>query len=94
MAKTFTFTVNAIGDPEAVTVVTACKRVTVGEDESVANYPTTSFSMRPDILDVPRRIGAGKTYTFYRETYWAPGQICGYVDIPSGTTTFFQDEGS
>ena len=92
--KTLTLVVNAVGDPEAIIVQTVCQRVTVGEDESVASYPTTEFNVRfPTIADTPRRLGIGKTYTFRRENYWKPGDICGYVDVPTGSTLFFQDEG-
>lgn len=88
-------TVNNVGDPEPITVVTTCKRVTVGEDLSVVGHPTVEFNVRkPDKTDAARRVGAGLTYTFERSDglFWKPLQICGYVETVSGSSEFFRDE--
>ena len=95
MAKTSTFSVNNTGDPEAVTVSVVCRKVGVGEDPSVASWPTTDFKVyRPNKTDTPRQIPAGVSYIFQKPdgSFYQPGDIAGYVATASGTTTFFQDE--
>lgn len=91
--KTYQFTCNAVGDPEAVVAQDMCRRITVGEDPSVGGYPTTTFNVRkPGKTDTPRRIPLQGSYTFYNPQGFQPGTIAGYVDLPSGSTTMFQDE--
>ena len=95
MAKTNTFSVNDSGDPEAVIVATVCRKVGVGEDPSVANWPTTDFKVyRPDKTNTSRQIPAGVSYIFQKPDgqFYNPGDTAGYVATVTGATTFFQDE--
>lgn len=81
----------------AVTAQSQCSLVTVGEDPSVAGWPTTDFYVsKPGAgpSSASRRISAGGTYTFdcVGGGKFLPGSVVGYVETVSGSTTFFQDE--
>jgi hypothetical protein len=80
----------------AVTAVSSnASQITVGEDPSVAGWPTTDFLVaKPTNTSVPRRVSVGSTYTFLalNNGKFAAGQVVGYIETVSGTTTFFQDE--
>jgi hypothetical protein len=95
MAKVLTFAVNDAADPEAVIVQTVCQVVEIGEDPSVAGWPTTAFKVYiPTSTDGPRQRSAGATYAFVKRAglFFYPGEIAGYVATVTGATTFFQDE--
>lgn len=89
------FTVNNVGDPEAVVVKEYCARVVIGESPAVVGWPTTDYVVRKQsATSDPRRIFAGTFYTFENPRgFWRPGDVCGYVETVSGTTTFIRDEG-
>jgi hypothetical protein len=71
-----------------------CQDVTVGEDPSVAGFPTTDFLIaRPLSTATPRRLTGGSSYRFTSPIgLFKKGQIIGYVQAVRGSTTFFQDE--
>lgn len=95
MAKIKTFAVNDAGDPEVVTAQTVCRTIEVGEDPSVAGWPTTDFKVYvPTSSDGPRQRPAGATYAFVKPPglFFNPGEVAGYVATVTGATTFFQDE--
>ena len=98
MPKTRTFTVNNAGDPEPVTAQVPCRRITIGEDPSVAAWPTTAFKVRaPSMTDQARQKDAGQEYVFEAiggNRNFLAGQIVGYVETVAGSTTFFQFEES
>ncbi len=80
--------------PSAVVATVFTVRVRVGEDLSVAGWPTTDYDVRkPGTGDDPRRVPAGGTYEFVRDGRpFYPGEIVGYLQTVSGTTTFWVDE--
>jgi hypothetical protein len=94
-AGTFT----ATQAPAATTPITAqtfTSLIVVGENPSVANWPTTDY----DVWKVtasgatvgPRRVALGREYAFEsRGAPFAQGQVVGYIQ-PTTTSTFFQDE--
>ena len=95
MAKIINITVNDVGDPEAITVQTVCRKITIGENPSVAGWPTTDLKVyRPDFSGNPRQIPGGLSYPFEKPLgqYYNPGDVAGYVATDSGSTTVFQDE--
>lgn len=93
MGKTSTYTLTTT--PKAVTATFDCTEITVGEDDSVAGWPTVNFQVRkPDSADQPIEKTAGKTYTFTRGPgkLFSRGDVAGYISTKSGSSTFFQDE--
>ena len=94
--KTSTFTVNNIGSPEAVVATCACRTVTIGEDPSVTGWPTTDFLITGNesgsgAIQRP----AGTQWTFEDPLLrrgFKPGDIVGYVETVTGSTTFIQVE--
>ncbi len=89
---TDTITVSSVA-ATAVTAQTQCNRITVGEDPSVTNWPTENYKvLKPFSNSNPRQVPIGATYTFERIGVYYPGDIAGYVQGVTGTTTFFQDE--
>jgi len=91
MAKTSTFSVDNVGDPEPVIIDTNCTEVMFGEDPSVANFPTTDWTLRaPSKTDTPIRqeIGTQKVMRPPKGHTFDIGQIVAYVATVIGTTTF------
>jgi len=78
----------------AVTATTDTRRISVQEDPSVANWPTTDYLVaKPLSSSVQIRKLAGAKYVFERGEYMhRAGSVAGYVKTVSGTTTFAQDE--
>jgi hypothetical protein len=95
MASTRKITVtNAAAVP--ITVLRPCTRVMIGEDASVAGYPTSPFLLqKPTQSDAQIEFPAGAYYNFFADRGgFASGNIIGYVQLPAaGSTTFFIDEG-
>ena len=97
MAKTYTFTVNSTGSPEPIAAQTNCTRIIVGEDPSVANYPTAEFNIyAPKTTDSALRHQLAQLSEPFtpqpgHQTFDI-GEIVGYVETTSGTTTFRQWE--
>lgn len=94
VGKTKTITVSNVA-PTAIVAETETVEITVGEDPSVANWPTQDFKvMKPDGSALPRQIAIGGTYIFRRDrtNLYRVGEIVGYVQATTGSTTFFQDE--
>jgi len=91
---TKTFTVNAVGDPEAVTTGSNTSRVTIAEDPSVSGWPTSDYNvMAPSSDSTAIRKAAGTMFTFKPSFgQWPPDTIIGYVETVSGSTTFQQVE--
>ena len=92
LTKTFTVT-----DAAAVAVVaqTYTPSITVREDAAVSGWPTGGYDVRKPASDSQAiRMPDGGAYTFAKGTTYAPGEIAGYVRLPSGaaSTTFQQDE--
>lgn len=90
--RTSQFTVNDIGDPEPIIVHTVCRHVLVGEDSSVANWPTTDYRIKgTDNNSAMVQRPAGVLTEFSRQSNqsaYSPGDIIGYVETVSGSTTF------
>ena len=94
VGKTKTITVSNIA-PTAVIAETETRDITVGEDPSVVGWPTQDFKViKPEGTDLPRQIPIGGTYTFRRDrtNVYRIGEIAGYIQATTGSTTFFQDE--
>lgn len=90
--KTFTVTDAAAVPVTAVTYTTA---ITIQEDPSVVGWPTQNFSIRkPFSTDTPIQRPIGGAYGFSKGGAYAPGEIAGYVQLTtvSTSTTFQQDE--
>ena len=79
----------------AVVALTETPSITISEDPSVANYPTTDFKiMKPTSSDDARRIQAGLSYTFVKNgsARYLAGEIAGYIQAVTAPTTMCQDE--
>jgi hypothetical protein len=93
MAKTLLITVNDVGDPEQVIAQTVCREIVIGEDRSVVGYPTTDYKVRmAESTSDPVQVQAGVLYAFTNPRYFQPGEVVGYVETVTGSTSFFQDE--
>ena len=92
MTSTTLFTVTNSGPREAVVAATFCNKITIREDPSVANWPTTDFqvSNTPTGSQVAQR-PSGTEFQFKQKLY-SPGQVVGYVETITGSTTFQQIE--
>jgi hypothetical protein len=92
-------TFTATQAPAAATPIAAASftsLIVVGEDASVANWPTTAYSVwkvnAAGATVGPRRVAIGREYAFEaRGAPFAQGQVVGYIQ-PITTSTFFQDE--
>jgi hypothetical protein len=88
--RTKTFTVDAAGNPEPITVQSYCMKVVIYED---AQAGTTDY-----ILHVPAMASSGVTKPagskaeISRGERYVPGDIVGYVETVSGSVTFAQEE--
>ena len=88
--KTMSVSNSGLGTP--VIAVTACRKITVGEDPSVSGWPTVDYQVyRPDYNSTPRQVSTGLTYTF-ESAGFIPGQTVGYIKAIGSASTFFQDE--
>jgi hypothetical protein len=93
---THTFTVNNLSSPEQIIARTGCRRITVGEDPSVAGWPTTDFKITgkvPGSTVIQRP--AGTTFTFERnddQASFGAGDLVAYIETVDGSTTFLQTE--
>ncbi|KKL22761.1 hypothetical protein LCGC14_2432170 [marine sediment metagenome] len=84
--ETFTLTVDAAGNPEAVVVPTSCKSVEVREQGD----PTTDYFVRaPGIANAQHRRFAGSA-TIFRAIgrMFQPGEIVGYLETVAGSVPF------
>ncbi len=92
MAKTFTFTVDNVGNPEPVTVQTPCRRVYIREQGAAGT--TDYFVRQPSATDPQERKAAGETTMFEAATdnLFQTGQIIAYVETVTGSVTFSQRE--
>ena len=87
------FTVNAVGDPEPITCKTDCKKIIIGEDPSVSGWPTVAYKIRaPHAASAAHQRPAGTRTEFVSATHYKTGDIVGYVETVSGSTSFFQWE--
>jgi len=87
--------VNDVGDPEAIVAVTVCRKITVGEERAVADYPTTDFRVRKGAMNTEGTVLlAGLSYTFESSPgrFFQPGDVVGWVETLSGASDFYQDE--
>lgn len=90
--KTITFSVDAIGDPEPITVQTVCHQIVIFED---ALASTTNYKVRkPSKTDAPvtKAAGTSTLFTAPPGSFFLPGQILGYVETPTGSMTMAQIE--
>lgn len=91
MAKTTTFSSNN-STFTAITTAIATKSVTVGEDPSVANWPTTDLLIAaPTNADTAIQRSSGTTFTFTCPTaFWKAGTVVGYIKNKTGASTTMQ----
>lgn len=93
--KTKRITVSNV-TPTPVIAQTQTESIVIGEDASVAVWPTTAFQiLKPTNSDQAIQFPIGVTYEFRSPTNglpYQPGDVAGYVLAVSGSTTFFQDE--
>jgi hypothetical protein len=80
--------------PIAVVAHIPTKSIKVREDNSVVGWPTTDFYvMKPSATSGANRYPLGYQYEFTNgEQLFDIGDIAGYIETVSGTTTFAQDE--
>src|SRR4051812_47790963 len=96
--KVTKITVNGVGSREAITCTARCRRVTVREDPTVTDWPTTDYNVSD--------VATGGTYTHRKlgtqcQVAEAPhghpfsvGEVVGYIETagtdgtPSGSSTF------
>jgi hypothetical protein len=93
MSKVLTIPVTSVGSPEPIQATDYCNEIRVIEDPSVSNWPTTAFKVyAPTLSDGPIEVSAGQAFTF-RPNRWTQniaGDIVGYIECLSGSTTFQQ----
>jgi len=94
MAKTKQISVTTT--PTAITVLSVCKSVTVSELQSNASWPTVDFQVyaptATDDLEY-RTKGLSKVFSTQGRAFFKPGDVVGYIALPSGgPTTFLQYE--
>ncbi len=92
MAKTFTFTVDNVGNPEPVTVQEPYRQVVIREN---ASPPTTDYFVRQPLATSPQvRKFQGETTGFDAGpgNVFLPGQIVAYVETVTGSVIFSQEE--
>lgn len=92
---TDTFSVNNLADPEPITVATECRHVIIGEDPSVTNWPTTDYQIKGASSNNFVQCAAGTKFEFHstvNEPPFRAGQVIGYVQTVSGSTTFMKVE--
>lgn len=88
MAKTTQFTVDNVGNPEAVTADQTCRKITIREQGAAG---TTDYFVRaPTSTDAQYRKVAGESTVFeaYGNNLFQQGDTVGYVETVSGSVTF------
>jgi hypothetical protein len=90
-------TVNSVGRT-AIVVQDYCTQIAVGELTSVGGWPTTALLVSQSALGPQRSVPGGEGYIFMQRgssgvEQYVPGQIAGYVQTATGSTTCYQDEG-
>ena len=94
--KTSTFTVNDVGDPEPVIATIDCREIVIGEDPSVSGWPTIGYKVTGTLAgSTAIEKAPGVTFKFISTVNHPPfktGDIVGYVETLSGSTTFFKAE--
>lgn len=92
MARTYTFSVDNVGNPEPVTAQGPCRKIIVREQGAAA---TTDYFVRQPTNTSPqvRKVSGESTLFDTGEgNLFQTGQIVGYVETVSGTVTFSQEE--
>ncbi len=85
--ETFTFTVDAVGNPEAVIVPTSCRSVEVREQGD----PTTDYFVRAPNNNSPQHRRFAGSATIFRargNRVFQPGETVGYLETVAGSVTF------
>jgi len=84
--ETFTFTVDAAGDPEVVTAPVACKTLEAREQGD----PTTDYFVRAPNKTSPQHRRFAGSATIFRAVgrMFQPGEPIGYLETVSGSVTF------
>ena len=85
--RTFTFTVDAVGDPEAIIVPVACKMVEIREQGD----PTTDYFIRaPGITDAQHRRFAGSATIFRAPAgrLFQANETVGHAETVTGSVAF------
>jgi len=95
--RTTTFTVNNVGDPEPIICGSFCREIRLQEDPSIGvSWPTTDYKVygTGEISTAIQKL-AGTTFTITRvpmQGCFSPGEIVGYIETVTGSTTFLQIE--
>ena len=93
-----TYSIGTVDDDPAVAVTaqTVCRKITVGESEAVADWPTVDWIvMAPLSTDAAIRKTRGTKHVFEMPPgqWFRPGDIPGYIKTPTSTgSTFVQVE--
>lgn len=92
--KTLTFTADAAGNPEPVTVQSYCNVVRVRQND--LDLATIAFNMySPTIADTPIQFSPIGIVEFRaaKGSVFRPNDIPGYIATASGSVVFAQEEG-
>jgi hypothetical protein len=85
--ETFTFTVDAVGNPEPVVVPTSCRVVEVREQGD----PTTDYFVRAPAITNPQHRRFAGAATIFRATgkrTFQPNETIGHLETITGSVTF------
>lgn len=96
--NTSTYSVTNNATPIAVVANVDTAEIQIGEDASVASYPTTAFEVRiPATNSTGIRIAKGTSYIFSKghrnggaRGIYRKGEIAGYIRITDTASTTFQ----
>jgi hypothetical protein len=92
---TTTYTVNDVGDPEPVIANIECSEIKIREDPSVDGWPTADYKVTgtaPGSTPISCPMGTEHLFPAGPGQHFVPGDIVGYVETTSGSTTFQQLE--
>ncbi len=92
MARTSTFSVDNVGNPEPVTAQGPCRKIIVREQGAAGT--TDYFVRQPTNTSAQVRKVAGESTLFEAApgNLFQTGQIVGYVETVTGSVTFSQEE--
>ena len=86
----------------AITAVIDTHMITVQEDKSVSGWPTTDYTIKkPTAAATAIQRPAGSKCVFQKSTKvstgnfpyaFKAGEVVGYIQTVTGTTTFYQDD--
>lgn len=92
MAKTKTFTVDAVNPMEQIVPSTACTRIVVYENNQAGTVDYVIAAPTSTDQQLTRPAGAKTEFTPRTGQYFRPGTIVAYIATATGSATFAQEE--